>query len=46
MSLRILSSTNQLAKVQRAFNSQGIRAMTILSKESGEEYKKMVRIHI
>jgi hypothetical protein len=30
--------------VQRAAKSQGARAMTVLSKESGEEYKKLVRI--
>ncbi len=30
--------------MQRAIQTQGTRAMTVLSKESGEEYKKMVRL--
>ena len=30
--------------VRRAVQSNGIRPMTVLSKQSGEEYKKMVRL--
>jgi hypothetical protein len=41
MSLTILSSKMQ-PLIQRTLKSQGTRAMAILSKESGEEYKKLV----
>jgi hypothetical protein len=41
MSLLALSAKTR-PLVQRAVQSQGIRAMTVLSKQSGEEYKKMV----
>ncbi len=30
--------------VRRAVQSNGVRPMTVLSKQSGEEYKKMVRL--
>jgi hypothetical protein len=30
--------------VQRLATTHGLRSMTILSKQSGEEYKKMVRV--
>ena len=41
MSLICLSSKTQ-PLIQRAVYSQGIRSMGVLSKQSGEEYKKMV----
>eukprot|EP00980_Cylindrotheca_fusiformis_P005730 scaffold1194_cov127-Cylindrotheca_fusiformis.AAC.7 len=42
MSMTALSSKLR-PLIQRAVKSQGPRSMTILSKESGEEYKKLVR---
>ena len=30
--------------IQRSVKLQGTRAMTVLSKQSGEEYKKLVRL--
>ena len=30
--------------IQRSVKHQGTRAMTVLSKQSGEEYKKLVRL--
>jgi hypothetical protein len=44
MSLKSIVSPKLRPLVQRAIVQQhGIRPMTVLSKESGEEYKKQVR---
>ena len=44
MAMRTAISPKIQPLVRRAVQSNGIRPMTVLSKESAEEYKKQVRI--